>query len=117
MPCARCTLSIARTAFGSTATTCAISRSAIYCPIMTAIPHRHAGLLTDHQPGVTQLIRQRVFVDLFQKPSPERIRNGQRTADGTLGDTVQHRHICVHLRSSAVLFSKSHDGEESLPRC
>ncbi|HUN41822.1 MAG TPA: hypothetical protein VMU81_16170, partial [Acetobacteraceae bacterium] len=62
---------------------------------MTAIPHRHAGLLTDHQPGVTQLIRQRVFVDLFQKPSPERIRNGQRTADGTLGDTVQHRHICI----------------------
>jgi hypothetical protein len=48
-------------------------------------------------------IRRRVFMDFFQESDPERIEYGERTADHTSRQIIQHGAIGVHHRESSCI--------------
>ena len=67
-----------------------------------AVADNDALLLRHRKPARTQVIRERVFINLLEKARPKRVRNGKRTSDNPFRDLVQDWLIGVHQRSSAV---------------
>jgi hypothetical protein len=59
-------------------------------------------LLRDGKPCIAQLMRQSIFISLFQKPRPERMKNPECAANNALRQRIGPGPICVHLRASAV---------------
>jgi hypothetical protein len=59
-------------------------------------------LLRNVQPGFTQLVWQRVFVNFFKKFRAKRVQDLEATADNALHQSVHSGLICVHLCASVV---------------
>ena len=62
-----------------------------------------SSLLHDGQAGLTQFVRERIFIDFLQKPTAKLICHSERTTDDSLRHCIQHRPIRVHLRPFAFI--------------
>jgi hypothetical protein len=71
----------------------------------TVVPDNDSALLRNDEPRLAKFMRERIFINLLEKSGPERVGDGERASDDTLGKSVHYGIICVHLRSSAVPFS------------
>jgi len=94
MHCARCAPSSARTVFSSIRIAPSTSKVPAHQDALVRDSDRP--LLLDSESPRAQLKRQRVFIDLFQEPAPQRICHRERTSDDPLRHRVPLRPIAVH---------------------
>jgi hypothetical protein len=56
--------------------------------------------LRNGEAPLAQLVRQRILIDLLEKPSPERIEYSKGAAEDSFRKLIQTVHICVYSCAS-----------------
>jgi hypothetical protein len=67
------------------------------------ISNDHGMLLRDGEPGLSELVHQRIFIDFLKETSSQRLEHRQRAANDPFGQEVSPVLAGIHLRVLRVL--------------